>query len=52
MVATDGETGRRLQDNFKTVLFNVWKQRNERPKVGGVSIRSVIGTVLRLEKDA
>ena len=37
----------------KQFLFNVWKERDERPNVGGVSMRLIgVGTVLRLERDA
>ena len=32
-------------------LWSLWKQRNERPNAGGVSIRSK-NTVLRLERNA
>ena len=42
MVAADGETGRdRISKQF---LCSIWKKPNERPKVGGVSIRSRNGT--------
>ena len=37
----------------KQFLCNIWKKRNQRPNVGGVSIRLVgVGTVRRLEMDA
>ena len=36
-MAADGETGRG-QD--KHCIRSIWKKRNERPKVGGVSTRS------------
>ena len=31
----------------KTFLYNIWKKRNERPNVGGVSIRSASGAPSR-----
>ena len=34
----------------KTLLWNIWKKRNERLNVGDISTRS--RTVLRLERDA
>ena len=33
--------------NSRNFLFNIWKQRNERPTVGGVSIRSRNGAPSR-----
>ena len=36
----------------KKFLCNIWKKRDERPNIGGISIRSTVGTVLRLERDA
>ena len=46
MVAADGETGWGWIS--KRFLCIIWKKRNERPNVGGVSIRSRNG----LERDA
>ena len=43
----DGDIG---YANSLYVPGGVWKERNERPNVGGVSIRSR-GAVLRLERD-
>ena len=34
----------------RRVLCSVWKKRNEYLVVGGVSVRSSVGTVLRLER--
>ena len=44
MVAADGETGRGSRI-IKQFPCNIWKNRNERPTVGGVSIRSRNGSV-------
>ena len=45
MVAADGETGR--GEDKQTFLCSAWKKRNERPNVGGVSIRSRNGAPSR-----
>ena len=45
MVATDGKAGRdRISKHF---LSNIWEKCNERPSVGGVSIRSRNGAPSR-----
>ena len=46
MVAAGGETGR-VDRISKHILCNIWKKRNERPNVGGVSIRSRNGAPSR-----
>ena len=46
MVATDGETARGYTISKKFVC-NIWKRRNERPDVGGVSTRSRNGAPSR-----
>ena len=46
MVIADGDTGRGW-DKQTVFMCNTWKKRNERPNVGGVSIRSRNGAPSR-----
>ena len=46
MVTAGGETGRGYRIS-KQFLCSIWKKRNERPNVGGVSIRSRNGAPSR-----
>ena len=40
MVATDGQSRTGIGYPKSFCICNIWKKRNERPNVGGVSIRS------------
>ena len=47
MVATKGQSGRGQDEYFFDVIPGIWKKRNERQNVGGVSIRSRNGAPSR-----
>ena len=47
MVATYGNTDKGIRKISKKFLCNIWKKRNERPNVGGVSSRSRNGAPSR-----
>ena len=47
MVATDGKNRKEARQAFFFCQSIIWKKRNERPNVGGVSIRSRNGAPSR-----